>query len=127
MQRPLLRMLIQYNLVIHSLYFSSCIHVVAFLFFLTQDLLHLMGQSSITCTLVIDLIVYLESYLSCALTSMYNEMGYLQQKAEKWHEMNLQGRAQKGTLRFKTCVEAPKSRSIPKPSGKYRWRATLIC
>jgi hypothetical protein len=127
LQRPLLQMLIQYNPVIHSLYFSSCIHMAAFLFFLTQDLLHLTGQNSTTCTLVVDFTVYLESHLSCALTSVYNEMGSLRQKAEKWHEMNLQGRAQKGTVRFKTYVEAPKSKSIPKPLEKYRWIAILTC
>jgi uncharacterized protein YeaC (DUF1315 family) len=35
--------------------------------FLQQKLLHLMGQSSTTCTLVANLIVYLESHLLCAL------------------------------------------------------------
>jgi hypothetical protein len=42
-------------------------HVAAFLFVLAQKLLHLMGQSSSTCTLVVDLILYLEFHLLCVL------------------------------------------------------------
>jgi hypothetical protein len=58
--RPLLRMLIQCNPVIHSLYSSSCSLVVAFLLILAQKLPYLMGQSSTTCILVVYFIVYLE-------------------------------------------------------------------
>jgi hypothetical protein len=91
-------MLIQCNLIIHSLYSSSCIHVTAFLLVLAQKVPHLMGQSSSTCILVVDLIVYLELHLLCALTSVYSETESLRQKAEKWHEMDHWDRAQKGTI-----------------------------
>jgi hypothetical protein len=51
----------------NSLYPSSCSDVATFLLVLAQNLPHLMGQSSTTCTLVANLTVYLESHLLCAL------------------------------------------------------------
>jgi hypothetical protein len=118
-------MLIQCNPITHSLYLSSCSHVAAFIFILAQKLPHLMGQSSTTCILVADFIIYLELHLLRALISMYNEMGPLWQRLEKWHEMSPRGWAQKGIVRFRICVGATKSRFIPKPSGKYRCHGIL--
>jgi hypothetical protein len=71
LQRPLLQREIQCNPVTHSLYSSSYNHVAAFLLVLAQKVPHLMGQSSTTCTLVANLIVYLESHLLCALTPKF--------------------------------------------------------
>jgi hypothetical protein len=65
-----------------------------------------MGQSSTTYTLVAHLMEYLESYLP---TSVYNEMGSLWQRVEKWREMNLWGGAQKDTMSLKKCVGAPET------------------
>jgi hypothetical protein len=52
-------------------------------------------------------------------------------KGGKWQEMNLQGHAQIGTMRFKMHTRAPKSKFIPKPSGKpsrkYCWCGILAC
>jgi hypothetical protein len=53
--------------IIHSLYSSFCNHVAAFVLFFAQKLLHLKGQSSNPCILVVDLILYLESHLLCVL------------------------------------------------------------
>jgi hypothetical protein len=56
----------------NSLYSFSCNHVVAFLLVLAQKLPHLLGQSSTTCTLVANLVVYLESHLLQACTMRWD-------------------------------------------------------
>jgi hypothetical protein len=53
------------------------------------------------------------------------QIGSLRQRAEKWREMNLRGWAWKGSMRFRIYVGMPKSKFIPKPSGKYRWLGIL--
>ena len=70
LQRTLLQREIQCNPIIHSLYSSSCSHMAAFFLVLAQKLPHLMGQSSITCTLMANLIVYLELHLLCSLIAV---------------------------------------------------------
>jgi hypothetical protein len=50
-----------------SLYSSSCSHVAAFPLVLAQNLLHLIDQNSTTCTLVANLMEYLELHLLCAI------------------------------------------------------------
>jgi hypothetical protein len=69
--------------IIHSLYSSFCNHVAAFVLFFAQKLLHLKGQSSNPCILVVDLILYLESHLLCVLIATVE--GVLEFTASPWN------------------------------------------
>jgi hypothetical protein len=102
LHRPLPQREIQCNPITNSLYLSSCSYVATFFFILAQNMPHLMGQSSTTCTLVahlMDLIYY--KYVQ------WDGVPMAKGGKVTWDE--LPRLARKDTVSLKKCVGAPET------------------